>query len=311
MSADRLKRTCGTRLAVVRGRLHDWYGWVHDSLPLRCARTFVHIGGAQRSVVLASQAFTTLVPLLILVATATSGGGARSTGDRLVARFDLSGETADAMRTLFARPPAVTGTISLVSLLVLLLSLLNLTRALQRTYEAAWGLPSRGLAGTVNGFAGLSVAVTQLIVLAMLASALRGVPAGTVLTTAARIVVGVPVWWLLYYLLLSRRIPARDLLPGAVVAAGGQVGVSILSGVWMPHQITTNALQYGVIGVTFALISWLIVVFFAVVMAAVVGVELARTHSPARGSGPPAQAPAPAQRGGPGPAHEPDLLPDR
>ena len=85
-----------------------------------------------------------------------------------------------------------------------------------------------------------------------------------------RFVVGIPVWLALQHLLLSRRVPMRALLPGAVVASAGQLLVSVFSALWIPQLVTTNAQRYGLIGVTFALVSWLILIGLGVVAGAVV-----------------------------------------
>jgi membrane protein len=247
------------------------------SLPVRCLRRWGLIDGRSRSFAIAGQAFTTLIPLLILVAGAAGESGI---GDNLVLRFRLDGQTADAVRTLFDRPPSAGGTMSIVGLIVLLASLLSLTRSLQRAYESAWALPSKGVFGTVNGLTGVSLLVAQLIVLTLLTSAIRPLPAGTALTEAVRLLLAVPAWLLLQYLLLSRRIPLRELLPGAAIAAVGQVVLSVYSALWMPRIITSNAERYGLIGVTFAIVSWLIVIGIAVVGGAVVAAELARRPHP-------------------------------
>jgi membrane protein len=267
---------------TMRDRVQRWSGWAAATLPGRCVRRFLRIEGTNRSLVLAGQAFTTLVPLLIIVASASGAASDSSLGDALVARFRLTGESADAMRTLFRRPPTAGGVLSLVGLVVLLSALFSLTGALQRIYEAAWELPRRGLQGRLIGLTGTSVLFAQLIVLTLLASAVRGIVAGPVFSGAVRFVIGIPVWLVLQYLLLSRRIPPRVLLPGAIVASAGQLAVSIYSALWMPRVVATNAERYGLIGVTFALVSWLIVVGLAVVAGAVVSAELGWAAHPSR-----------------------------
>jgi len=247
------------------------------SLPVRCLRRWGLIDGRSRSFAIAGQAFTTLIPLLILVAGAAGNTGV---GDNLVSRFRLEGQTAEAVRTLFDRPPRAAGTMSIVGLIVLLASLLSLTRSLQRAYESAWALPSRGVFGTMNGLTGVSLLVAQLVVLTLLTSAIRPLPAGPVLSEAVRLLLAVPVWLLLQYLLLSRRIPVRALLPGAVIAAVGQLVLSAYSALWMPHVVAHNAERYGLIGVTFALVSWLIIIGIAIVGGAVLAAELAGRPEP-------------------------------
>jgi uncharacterized membrane protein/uncharacterized BrkB/YihY/UPF0761 family membrane protein len=259
----------------MRDRLDALALRIADTFPMRCVDRFASIDGRNRGLVIGGQAFTTVVPLLILTAGASGGGSA---GDTFVERFRLSGTSAQAMRELFNRPPAGAGAMSLASLVVLLFSLLSLTRSLQSTYEAAWGLSPRGIPGTVHGLTGMSLLIAQLTVLTLLASALRGVPAATFIAGALRFVVAIPLWMLLQYLLLSRRIPLRALVPGSVAAAAGQVLLSLYSALWMPGVVASNAERYGLIGVTFALVSWLIVIGLAVVAGGVVAAELARAR---------------------------------
>jgi membrane protein len=266
----------------MRDHLKNWADQAVESLPGRCVRRFLGIEGTYRGIVLAGQAFTSLIPLVIIIATVAGPGHGRSLGDRLVERFRLSGESADAMRTLFAQPPAATGPMGLIGLVVLLSALFTLTGVLQRTYEAAWELPRRGLPGRLSGLTGTAVLFVQLLVLTLLVSALRGVPAASAIALLLRLVVAVPCWLVLQYLLLSRRVRPRTLLPGAVVAGAGQVVVSQSSALWMPHLVATNAARYGLIGVTFALLSWLIVIGIAVVGGAVVSAELGFAAHPSR-----------------------------
>lgn len=287
-------RSAGSDRPLAGRALAGWRQRIvrEQALPLRCLRRFARIDGRNRALGLAGQAFITLVPLLILTASATG----RGVGERLVARFRLSGEGAAAMRDLFARPPSATGAMSAVGIVIMIASLLSLTRLLQRLYEAAWELPPRGLPGTVNGLAGLALLIAQLVVLALLASALRGVPAGGLIRHTAQLALALPLWLLLQHLLLSRRVPARALLPGAAVAAIGQLAVGIGSGLWMPRLVTNNADRYGLVGVAFALISWLVVVAVMVVAGAVIGAEVARG---------PVEHRSPA--GDDSPTHPPDL----
>jgi membrane protein len=56
--------------------------------------------------------------------------------------------------------------------------------------------------------------------------------------------------------------------------------VAVYSTVWMPHLVTSNAERYGVIGVTFALLTWLIVLSAGIVVAAVVSAEAGTREGP-------------------------------
>ncbi|HEU4426982.1 MAG TPA: YhjD/YihY/BrkB family envelope integrity protein [Pilimelia sp.] len=243
------------------------------SFPVRVLRRFTAINGRDRALVIGGQAFTTLIPFFIVVAAATRQSGSSIVADRLKQRFRLTGASAEALDSLFQRPPGATGAITLAGVVLLLVSLLSLTRSMQRAFETAWRLPPAGLRGTLDGLTGFGLLIASLLVLSLLVSALRPLPAGTVLAAVLRGLAASGVWLVLQYLLLSRRIPVRRLVLGALVAGIGQTLVSLYSALWMPRVIEENANRYGVIGVTFALVSWLIVVGFAIVVSAVVSAE--------------------------------------
>jgi membrane protein len=245
-------------------------------LPVRILRRYVAIRGTERALVIGGQCFTAIIPLLIVVVTLTSSADGEALARSINMRFHLTGAAEDAVNTLFGKPPGAESAITLGSVILLIASGLSLSRTLQRTYEAAWELSPRGLRGTLNGLAALGILLSQIMLLSLLASLLRSVPAGSVLTFLVRAALAVGLWLALQYVLLARRIPWRRLVPGALVAGLGQQLVTAASAVWMPHLITTNTARYGVIGVAFALLSWLLVVAFVLVAAAAVSGELGR-----------------------------------
>ena len=65
----------------------------------------------------------------------------------------------------------------------------------------------------------------------------------------------------------------RRLLPGAAFVGIGQVVVIALSGIYLQPTIESQAQRYGLIGVAFVLVSWLIVLGLLIVLAAVLSAE--------------------------------------
>jgi membrane protein len=245
-----------------------------SSLPGRCLARFGAINGRDRALVLGGQAFTAVIPLVIVLAATASRQSPTALADRVAGRFHVTGPSAQAIRTLFERPPGATGAFTIVGVVVLLFSLLSLTRSLQRAYEAAWGLPAIGVRGTLNGVTAIGLLFSSLIVLSLLLGVLRHRPAGTEVAFVLRVVTSTAVWLVLQRLLLSRRIPFRRLVPGAVLAGAGSAVLSVYSSLWMPRLIENNAGRYGIIGITFAMLTWLIVVGFCVVVVAVISAEV-------------------------------------
>jgi len=235
---------------------------------------FTEINGRDRALVLGGQAFTTVIPLLIVLAAVASRKGPTVLADRLALRFHVTGSSAQAIRVLFERPPGAVGAITITSVLLLLFSLLSLTRSLQRAYEAAWRLPAMGVRGTLNAATAVGLLFSSFIVLSLLVGLLRHVPAAGLLAFVLRVLVSTAVWLLLQSLLLSRRVELRRLLPGSIVAGAGSAVLSLYSALWMPRVIESNAGSYGIIGITFAMLTWLIVVCFCMVVVAVISAEL-------------------------------------
>jgi hypothetical protein len=56
-----------------------------------------------------------------------------------------------------------------------------------------------------------------------------------------------------------------------VLSVIGMTGVGVWSVLWMPHTITTSADQFGVIGIGFALLTWMVAVAGVLVVAATGG----------------------------------------
>ena len=173
---------------TVHGKLRDLAGHAQDRcqsllartaklLPFRALRRFAAINGNNRMIILASQAFTALVPLLLVIASiATHAEGNNRLASDLVRRFRLNGQAAVALETLFHRPPDTAEGFGVLSIALLLFSVLSLARTLQSTFEAAWGLPISGLRGILYGTCGTALFVLELAAATLIASLLRRAP---------------------------------------------------------------------------------------------------------------------------------------
>ncbi len=160
-----------------------------------------------------------------------------------------------------------------LSIVLGVVTALSLTAAMQRTYEAAWGLKPLGVRGRVFGIGGVVAISLELLLLSLIGTVVKGTGSG-VLHLVARLVVATLFWLFISWLLLGRRIRWHSMLPGAVASGVGTVVVHCASGVYMPHVIATNAERYGAIGITFAIMTWLYIIGLVLVVGAVVGAQL-------------------------------------
>lgn len=241
------------------------------SLADRVVRQFTAIGGYDRALALATQAFVALVPMLIVVAATVPRAFGEETANLLVTGLGLSGQAAATIQALVARPPEAGEPVTLLSSAVLVFSVVGFARTLQRTFVAAWGLPAPGLAGWWHGLVGSAALVAEVALLVLIGPVIGRLPAGALLAFVVHTVVAVLLWWPVQWLLLGGRVVWRALLPGAVVAGLGQALVIAVSSAYLPVAISREAARFGLLGAAIVLVSWLVVLGLLLVLAAVLG----------------------------------------
>jgi uncharacterized BrkB/YihY/UPF0761 family membrane protein len=247
--------------------------WAEDMIGLarRCVARATEIQFLDRSVALASTAFTALVPLLLIVGALVPGTGGLA--DSLVRRFHLHGATATVVHQVFAPPNATKQALSVGGVVLLLISVLSFTRSLTRVYEQSWHLPALGVRGTKGGL----LWILTIVIWATLFSAIRRALVDATGPTVAVIVAlagNFALWLLTPTFLLSGRVPWRSLLPTAALTATALTVLSAVSVIYMPHEIAIAVHRYGPIGLAIALVSWLVILGFAIVISAAFGAEI-------------------------------------
>src|SRR5215210_6445518 len=88
----------------------------------RCVQRFLGMSGIDRCIVLASQAFTALIPLLILMSTLAPAGQEDLIAHSITNKFGLTGVSAAGVEQLFATSEGSTSSLSVFSALLLLFS---------------------------------------------------------------------------------------------------------------------------------------------------------------------------------------------
>jgi membrane protein len=231
------------------------------------AERFFAVQGVDRAVALAAQAFSALIPLLMVYSAVVSRGEGQDFADRLIDRFELHGSSADTVREAFTSSQTIEDGTSFAGALLLIVAALSFSRALQRLYEGAYGLPKLGMRNSHRGLEWLVLVAAYWSVRPVVA----GLFGSTVLRVTASLALGAALWTATPYLLLGRRLPWRRLLPGAVLAAVGMTALGASSAIWLPRAIASSADQFGAMGVAFALLSWLVAAGFVLVGTATAG----------------------------------------
>jgi membrane protein len=241
------------------------------SSPLQLGRDwfvdFVRLQGFDRAVALAGQAFTALIPLLIVYTAVVSRATGRDFADQLIEVFGLTGSAADSFKRAFAPAGAVESQVSAIGFLLLIGSALSFTRALQRLYQLSWQQPSLGLRAAKWGLIWIGLVIVVLTVRPPMLSWSHGV-----LRLALSIAFTAAIWLFTPFVLLARRVDWHRLVPTALLTSVGMTALSVCSAVWMPRTVASSAAQFGVIGIAFALLSWLVAAGVVLVLAASGGV---------------------------------------
>ena len=241
--------------------------WLRPEFILRVVARFQKIAGFDRSIALASGALTALIPLTIAGSAVASQLGGKDTADRIIARYDLTGGGAEAVRDIFAPPGGSSTSIGIVGFLFLTIAVLSYTRAVQRLFEQTWELEPFSVRNTFNGL----LWIVGLAAYLSVSGVIRGVLGHSRLElTAAVLVAPITALFLVWTgrLLSARRLAREDLIPFAVLGSVLLAVYSVGATVYVPHLFSTYATRYGVIGAVFALISALFCVMVVVVASA-------------------------------------------
>lgn len=234
---------------------------------LACLRRFVAIEGTLQATVLSAQAFTSLIPFMVIASAFAPGDS--DMADAIVERFGLEGKSAASVHQLFASAGDTQSAVTWISVVILLLSALSFTRALQRLFQRAYGRRAEGVRDARRGLAWILAFAAWVTVVSPLHETLEDA-GGVVFTVAVATVTGFLLWLATPVLLLGER-EWRRMVPGAAVSGllGALLGVA--SGIYVPIVMEWSADRYGLIGIAFALQSWLLVAAFLIVIGAVVG----------------------------------------
>ena len=243
--------------------------------PRRCLRSFFALQGFDRAMVIASQAFTALIPLVILTSTLLPNEDHGSIADMIVRKFALTGDSATAVQTVFASSGEAS--IGVLSLLLLLMSGISLARRIQRMYLEAWQLPrAPSVRASLYAAYALGALIIEIGLLSFIRSLLRELPFDAAAGLTGSLISSVVVWTSIPWLLLNRRVAWQRLLPGGLLAGGLSTAWGYATTVYMPRLMASYSERYGLFGVTIALVGWLLCISFIIVATTALAAEFDR-----------------------------------
>jgi membrane protein len=245
---------------------------------------------------LAAQAFTSVFPLLILIAVLRPRRSGNELGQGLADSLGLDAAASAALEVALPAGSTAASSFGLIGILITLLSATSFSRALVRLYAGIWDVPRPpGLRGLWRLVATLLGLVLLVFLLTFVRRVLQGVPLSTVAEAVVACLLGALIWTWVPWVLLAGRVPARLLVPGGVLMGAAMVVLTIAGRIYLPRALSSATRQYGALGISFTYVSWLFVLMLALVTTAVTGAVVARNPGWfARRLGIPRRSPPPA-----------------
>ena len=253
---------------------------LQESFLGRCLRRFVRMAGFDRCIVLSSQAFTALIPLLILMSTLGPADGSNAAASTIVRKFDLTGDSAAAVNELFATPAGATSGVSVSSALLLLFSGVSFTRRMQTMYRAAWDREKAGIRGGLFAALGLLALLAEILVLYGVRAVVRELSLYWLWALPMSVATGLVLWTSIPYLLLNREVHWRRLLVAGGATALGTALLGLATTVYMAPLVTQYTAEFGLFGITIALIGWLLAASVVLVSCTAIGAEFDASQGP-------------------------------
>ena len=237
---------------------------------LRVARDLGNLELVDRGMTLAAHVFTSILPILI-VAGALRSRLDPQTDPIFAEHLGFDDATAEILEKSLpggAQELRATGVIGVV---VLVIAATSFARALERSLQTIWHTPTvsikfawRWLVTIVAVIIGIALIVATRIIV-------HGDGAIPVIEFIAEVAIWSALWWIASWIVINRRVSLRELLPGSVLAGVGFAIAGQVGRVVLPPLLADAATRFGVLGMAFSYIGWLLALTGILLIAATVG----------------------------------------
>ena len=240
--------------------------WVLASYPFAVIRRFFELQMLDKAFVLSAQAFVALLPIVIVLISAVFQSDGAGLAMSLSDRFGLEGAARDAVLGLF-NAPEHTMTLSWLAIILSLLSAWSLGRRLAKTYATIFDLPPLPRKQMWRGLVWVVVMALLIVLTSQLRDLTRTYGVWALIFGSLGLLL---LWFGGLYLSIRVIVPSlskRLLVATAIVGVVGQLGLTIWAAIYMPRALTSQAEQFGPIGVTFALFTFVLVAATLILIA--------------------------------------------
>jgi membrane protein len=268
---------------------HPWL-----DVAVKVQRRFGAERGANLAAAISMRGFLALFPVLVLMIAVVGfvGGNPETVANDIVKALGLSGSAADTITDAVKTAQRTKVASSIIGVIGLLWTGTGLAASLTAAWNQTWRIPGGGFRGRAFGFGwllgGLVLFAAALFMLALVGGSGAfpelGIIGGLVIDTALF------VWTA--WVLPTRRIPVRAMLPAAIVGGICIEILKLVGAIVIPGIVTRSSALYGTIGTVFALLVWFLVLGRVVVYVTLIEHEgwlKCQAHSAANVTAPAAQ----------------------
>jgi len=219
-----------------------------------------------RAMAVAAQLFTSVFPMLILLAS-WFGSTSQLLSDTLGMPPEAESQVDAALKESGSAAFGVIGAV------IVFASATSLSRALARAFAAVWALskPKSSPAAVWRWIAVVLAIALSLWTLRRSQTFADEIPPPDVWGEVVAFVVLVTVALFAPWVLLRGAVTVRALLPGAVLFGLVVLVVRPFTNVWLAHSLDASATRYGSIGVAFTYLAWLYLIAWIFLATAVIG----------------------------------------
>ena len=256
-----------------RRRVHRW----RSSLGGHTAALLRDIAILDKALLLSAVSFVAFVPFLIVLAAVSPIEEVHTFTGTLQMAMGLTNEAAGAVAKLFAPASRIAGATTIVGLVVLATTAVAFVGTLQQNHELIWNMPRcPRMQRWWRHPVWLAVFLSFGLLLAIIQVGIEGGANENAAADAAAFVATALFFSWSEYFLLVGRVPKREVLPGGFATAIGLLGLHGFSKLFFSGMIVDQSHDYGLIGVVFVLMSWLVGAGVVLVGGPAVGAVVSR-----------------------------------
>jgi uncharacterized BrkB/YihY/UPF0761 family membrane protein len=204
-----------------------------------------------------------------------------TTGD-LARRFGIVGVAARYVNDASEQSTTTLVVVLVISLYALLLASRSSVRAIRLAHLLAWRMPIVRFRGSIAAGVWFAGGATWLVVVAGLINTVRARHAGPGIALLLALIVLYGAVWFAASRALPHppEVPARALVPGAIVFAIGAEVLHVLTVVWYANRLEHSSELYGSLGAAVVLLAWLYLLGRLTISSAIVNASLWRRSHP-------------------------------